>query len=349
MQVSNRSWSLFGLDLRPWLNLCRAGWRELIQGRASGIRARLEAPVALHDGESAEPDLYVAETPIPRSAQEPTEAFPACRLPDDHVLARTLTLPETLEAQLQETLALEVQANSPFGMDDTSWGWTIQDRAHGKLQVSLAMAATSSIMEFLRQSGYNPDAHDDLPEVWCFTGEGQHPVILQGFGEDRRRQAYRKRLHRLGGVSVWLLAAVLGLLAVPGLVRDMQADNLEQHYQTARQEADRAMQLREELAAHNERLEYLQERLENRADYHRLLAHLSEQTADDTYLQQLEAQGNRINLQGHSADAAGFMQMLTEDDRYREVRAPAAIRHDPRTGLERFSLEFRLNGGQQGS
>ena len=340
MQADSQRWSLFGLDLDPWIQAWRAGWHELLWGRAAGIRQRLEAPVALRAAGDSSPQYFVAEEPM-AAAQPPDFEFDARLLPAELVLLRQIELPAAVEAELANAVMLEVQASSPFVLDDTCYGWALRRRAGGKLHITLAITAYSEAMACLHAQGVTADSKEQLPEVWCLD-EDQRPVVLQGFGERRRAGNYRQRLALLGGLLAMLLLLLFALLAVPGLVRSMQADNMEHHLAVAERNAVEAVQLREQLALDNERARAVQGLIDDQLDSHSLLDRLAAQTPDSVYFEQLIIEGQQIRIRGWAVNAARFLQALTEDPFYAEVSAPGGIRRHSRTNLEQFTLQLRV-------
>ncbi|MEQ9465302.1 MAG: PilN domain-containing protein [Haliea sp.] len=340
MQTDSRRWSLFGLDLEPWIQAWRAGWHELFWGRAAGIRRRLEAPVALRKGSEPDLDYFVAEEPM-AAAQAPDFVFDACLLPAELVLLRHIELPASLEAELADAVMLEVQASSPFVLDDTCYGWALRRRAGGKLHLTLAITACSEAMSYLHAQGVTADSRETLPELWCLDEE-QRPVVFQGFGEGRRAGNYRRRLALLGGLLATLLLLFMALLAVPGVVRGMQADNMEYHLAAAERDAVEAMQLREQLAVDNDRAQAVQVLVDRQLDSHSLLDRLAAQTPDSVYFEQLMIEDRQIRIRGWAVNAARFLQSLTEDPYYAEVSAPGGTRRHGRTNLEQFTLELHL-------
>jgi len=373
MQADGKRGALFGLDIAPLWQYWRAGWRELLWGRSAGLRRRLEAPVALEDADKGETLFFVAESPLSESplakktaekasALENLPAFltkgfvanffakgatahPALLLPAEQALVRTLVLPRSLETELEATIALEVQANSPFLAEDTCHGWTIHKREGELLYIALVIAAVSDVHAHLSRHGYSVagQAADTLPEIWYLAPNDIGPVVLQGFGEHRRQADYRRRLYWLAAATTYILAIALAVLAVPGLVRHMQVDNMTGHLTSAQALAAEAMSLRDGLAADNQRVAELQKLIDSQVDHHALLDHLAAQAGDDVYMQQLDIDGERVRLRGWSSNAAAFMQLLTQDPSYAEVRAPSGIRRDARAGLEQFVLELRLD------
>lgn len=343
MEVGSHSRSLFGLSFVLWIQYWRAGWSELFWGPSSDIRRRLEAPVELLVGDEESPYYYIAERPLQHKPASADTLFQACLLPAEFVLLRTLELPQSLEADLDAAVTYEVQACSPFLPEDTCYGWSLRARRQNKLQVVLAIAAACGVVEYLQQQGHNTGARV-LPEVWCFTTSGE-PIVLKGFGEKNRFADYRWRLCLATVISAFLVAIILALLAVPGLVRHIQIDKMEYHFAKAQHAATEALHLREQLAIDNERALELQQVIERQINQRHFLHQLADQTSDDVFFQHLQIEGDLVQLRGLATSAASLMQILADDSRYTDVKAPSGIRRDVRSGLEQFTLELRIVTG----
>jgi len=348
MRLDTRNLSLFGLDLEALLQRWRAGWRELLWGPELGLRRSLEAPVALQREGAVDLEYYVAETPLSVGRAVPDTGYRAVLLPASRVLLREFQVPAALEADLEEAIALEVQASSPFVAEDTCFGWATRERRKDKLIISLAITAVSEVMAYVHSQGIDTREERAMPEIWCLSEEGK-AIVLQGFGEQRRASDYRRRLGwlaLLGGAAVVL---VCGLLAVPGLVRGMQADNMDYHHARALKESAAAMELRETLAVDNERAQAIQQLLDEQFDYYRFLDDLTARTPDSVYIEQISMEDGQVQMRGWAANAAEYMETLSEHPRYVEVKAPTAFRRNERTQLEQFVLELRLAGEPPGA
>ena len=336
--------SLFGLDLALLADRWRAGWHELFWGRGSGIRRRLDAPVALRvpDGSN---QWFVAGEALPGEPADSASAFSALLLPADKVLFIELSFPLSHEAELTDALALEVRANSPFPQEDTCFGWTVSARSGGQTLVLLAITSLIEVRKFLREAGVSLEDRDAQPELWCCDEALGPPVVLRGYGEGRRERAYRKRLRYLGGLVAAALLLAAGLLVMPGLVRMEQAENMAHHLAYAETQAREALELRDALTADNDRTLALQALLDEQFDLHAFFEDLTALTPDSVYLDQLTVEGREVRARGWAVNAAAFMQRVAEEPAYTDVSSPSGIRRHGRTKLEQFVLEFRLAPG----
>lgn len=345
MQSDSQRWNLFGLDLDVWVRTWRAGWHELFWGPAVGIRRVLEGPVKLQRTGKPEPEseFFVAEQRVEGGLAEAAadSAYPAWLLPAEKVLVREFAVPDSLEADIEDAVMLEAQSSSPFALDDTCYGWSLRRRAEGKLHITLAVTAYSEVMAFLHAQDVGSVGQDELPEVWCMAEDG-HPVVLRGFGEQKRDANYRRRLVVLSALLATCLLMVVALISLPGLVRTMQADNMEYHLRKAEADAAEAVQLREQLVADNSRAQAIQSLVDQQPNVRAVLGRLTTQTPDGVYFEELVMEGGQVRARGWAVNATQFLQLLADDPLYVEVSAPSGIRRHGRTNLEQFTVELRL-------
>ena len=338
LQADNHPWHLFGLDLGRVGRYLRAGWRELMWGDAAGIRKRADMPVVLQlsDGTTR---FFVAEHPYSGEVPEQgPELVHALQLPAEKVLLRRLRLPQVLELELDVAVAREVRTHSPFASDNTVFGWRVVARAADMIEISLAIAARSDVLAWLATSG---QSGTQTPEVWALDDSGS-AIILQGFGEARRRQAYSRRIVAVALRLCFIFLCLVVLLALPGLVRTLQGARMATYLEAAQADAAEAQQLREELLAANTRVMEFQAMLKGSVNHAEVLERISRLTPDEVYLLSYELEGQRLRLVGQAVNGAAYMQLLADQGGFHDVQNPSGFRREQRTGLERFVLDMRL-------
>ncbi len=326
-----------------WLWVLRLAIRELFLDGRGGMRWYLESPVKLMSMGAPSCRWFQAETPLPGPPSLNQGHCRAILVPGSLVLFRHCQLPLSAEPFLATAMELEVGVSSPFPSGESCHGWTLKSRVDGQLDVVLAIACRGMIHQYLHKPGVR--SGESKVEAWCVTDDGL-PVILRGFGEGVRAWQFRWRLGVLGVLVSVFLALMVALLALPGQARQWRAERLESQLIDVRGRAANALSLYRQLDLDNQLAMALQGLVEERVDYRHRLDQLSDLTPDDVYLQHLHLEGDWARLRGMANSAAGYMQVLAGDGRFKGVTAPAGIRRDPRSGLEQFSLELRLaNGG----
>ena len=79
------------------------------------------------------------------------------------------------------------------------------------------------------------------------------------------------------------------------------------------------------------------------ADFLKVLEALTRALPDDTALQSLALEGNRLRAQGLSDNASRVQELLGKEPGFENVRLPSAITREGRSNKESFVLEAELN------
>src|SRR5690606_22776790 len=132
-------------------------------------------------------------------------------------------------------------------------------------------------------------------------------------------------------ISILLLAVLVGLRAV-------QFEHYEQQMENAQRGSAEAVRLRNDLAKSNERAREITGQVHSAGNPYDEILTLTYLLDDAIWLNSFEFRGDTLRVDGMADNAARLMQTLSTQPRYADVRAPSAIRRDPRTGQERFVL-----------
>lgn len=335
MFESAQDWEVFGYDVRRLGSVWRYAWKDLLWSDGSPVRRLLDEHVALHTPDGI--TYHHAGQPV----RGGSAACEAVLLPDDIVLAKTLTLPATVEADLDSVLSLQVMALSPFDAGDTAHGWTVTSRDEDHIRVGLAIVSRAGVMSHI---GEVYDRHDkSAQELWA-TVDGS-PVVIQGFGEGKRDRRYRRRLLRTGGMLLGCLLIFVLMLAAATAMKRNELNNLRDMSERVTNQSSVASALRSNISAQNESLDEVNAVIRRYPNPHLELARLSAVLDDDTFIERFSMNGLEVSLRGQSRDASAVMKVLADDPHYKQVRSTRAISRLGNTGLEQFSLEINLAGG----
>lgn len=267
-----------------------------------------------------------------------TTPFTAHVLPDDAVLVRQLTLPDLPLPHLEQALALQVAALSPFSPEATVWGWRMDQREARRISVTLALTSRQQVEQVLQPLGM---AGAEPVELWA---SAVPPLILQGFAEKRR---YRyETLRTLNRVAIVTLSALLLMLslALPWWQVRAQAIEAQQRLQDITGAATELMQQREALALNQSRVMALQAQVDDSLDILGVLEVLATDLPDTTYLQTLTMRGSTVTLSGFGREVAAQIEQLGQHPAISGLRTTTAITRVAETSNEQFGLEFTYTG-----
>lgn len=272
-----------------------------------------------------------------RSAQ-----FIAVEVPAELVLARARVLPPLTGSDLHDAVTLDVRDSNPFDPADLVWGYRSSPAQGGQISVTTAMASRRQVVRHIEQVAPERALTAAL-EAWVLV-EGV-PVVLRGFGEaTRARRAARGRW--LAWAMLLLTVALAAAIAVtPTVQLHLRATQAAAAYQTLQQRAGPAITQRDELLRGREDLASLQEVMNEHIDPLVAIDMLTRLIPDDTWLQRVQAQGNRFTLTGQTPNAAALMNTLSSNSGLREVRAPSPATRGAGTNRESFVVEFIVTPG----
>ena len=329
--------SLFGVELADiWASLTRP-WRNL--QRLAGLRwlAPL-VPVRLIQADGRDSvwagDRQVTDVP------DGSIAFLAVEVPEDLYLRRSLSLPPMDAADLENAVALDVQSASPFELPDLVWGYKARPVA-GQQVVDVVFASRRQVGHYLEGLGSRLPA-GAVPEVWV-RAEAGDPVILRGYGEDRRARYVASRW-KMGVALVMLAAGLLTAIAVtPTAQLRLRAMQAAQANEEAVRRAQPLLRKREQLAQASADLALLHSIMAQRVEVAYAMDYLTRIIPDDTSLLSLNIQGNKVVLMGQTANAAELMQRLSSEAGLRDVRAPSPAIRPRGSAKEAFTVEFTFD------
>ncbi|WP_439100671.1 hypothetical protein, partial [Congregibacter sp.] len=296
MFEANTDLRLFGYDLRSAGSFLRAGVAQLFWDNDSPIRQQLDEPVRATrvgpDREVVQPGFWYRGSKQLAGDIPSQSPFNAIVLPDDMVLHRTLALPGALSSSIREAVHMEVKAFSPFPEDDTVFGWRVTASDAERVAIDVAIASRAAATHVLREvaekgshvreegSATVAVDHTGL-EVWSFTPDSEHPVVILGFGESYRNAQYRRYLAKfLAAVGAALLALALAPL-LSGLVLSLRANSLDAQVLSLRSSTADEMAMREELSVVRLLGDRIASEVEGSANFRRELSVLSAKVPDD--------------------------------------------------------------------
>jgi general secretion pathway protein L len=333
MLEKGNNWELFGFDMRRIGKHWSAAWKEFLWGYDSPIKSRLDELVKVHSEQ--ELAYYHGGNRIDHHGKAECEAV---LLPDASVLTKSLTLPRAVEADLDAVMALEIGAHSPFPPADGSYGWRVVGRSESSLHIVLAVVSISATMGFL---GRHYDCHDpSVYEVWADV-DGT-PIMLNGFGESKRKARYRRRLIRVGATLAYIGLILVLIFGLAASAKYFELERVRQMAVAVQREAGDASSSRASLAQATETIAAVGNYVVEKPNPHLELARITRLLPDTASVQQFTMSGREIRLRGQAVNAAEVMEQLTAEPAYEEVTAPQSIKRLGNTGMEGFVLKIKL-------
>ncbi|WP_298214154.1 PilN domain-containing protein [Acidovorax sp.] len=336
-----------GIDLRALWREVRQAWMYF-QTRAPLSWLTPAVPVRLIQGDGDESLWRDGRRLSPGSSalkntKGANKPLLALELPDDLVLCLAWSVPAVGDADILSAIALHAQSVSPFPESDQIWGYRMQPSVDGIAPVvDIAVASRKQVAQHI-QAQASRLGGTNVPEIWVLPPKGGAPIVLQGFGESARhaREANGRAVRYVFVAGVFALLAAI--VATPSLqLRSRALDAYVMHRALIQKTAPLVMQ-REALMKSAEGLGVLAELQALRIEPLRVLEKLTRALPDDTALQSFLLKEQKVTIGGLTANASALMQILSEQEGLRDVRAPSPAVRSGGDSKENFTIEFMVD------
>lgn len=334
---------LFGIDLSSLGGQLREAWQQL--ERLPLLRRCMpSSPMQVHGVNVPSGAIALARGDRLRwekriqTNEGASTAYAAVLLSADKVLLRSLRLPSMPPKTLQGAVLLDVQTMSPFGEDQTLWAYVVRPGAQlsAAQQVDVAITSRSLVAEEL-QEHYANLPQGVIPEVWVNAAE--NPIMLGGFGEQRRLQLEAKQRRWLAAGLLGTLALAIGLAITPTAQLRLRAIDAGNQLAKLTRSTSEVVGKRQGLMAEAESVSELLARQQQQIDHVRVMAALTRVLPDDTAVQRVQIKGTKLSVQGLSDNTSEVVELLSREPGFREVRLPSAVTRASRSSKESFALE----------
>lgn len=323
---------LFGLSPQRLLLQRHGGELSLSLWRGDGPRVLGSVPVEGLAAAGADP---LAALLSRRMADVPRWLV----LPAGAVLRRRLTLPAAAADRLREVLGFEIDRQTPFSAAEVSYdARVLARRGDDQLEAELVVVPTATLDAALQGVA---DLAPTLAGVDAADAAGQ-PLgvnLMPGAAGRRREDPWRRRklVLLLVGVAA-LFAGMAQMRANREAAADVFAGQVEQQAQRARGASLERRQLQDLVDGGA----FLQATRAGRPTMVEVMDELARRLPDDTYLEKLSVEGDRVLLIGLSREASALVARLQGAPLWTEPALAGALQPDPRTRMDRFTLTARL-------
>lgn len=278
--------------------------------------------------------------PVPDNIRQTT-----LLLPQDQVLACTLTLPLAAEENLREVLSFEIDRLTPFRVNEVYYDYAVTGRsAAGKtLALQLFVAprlAVDESLEILAAAGIQPE----VVTAHVLDNPDRHPVNLVPAGRRSQRAVILQRLN--ASLATLALLLLVTAIALPLLQKNQTIDSLQAEVQEATVAAQAGNQLRQEVEKLVDGSSYLIKKKQTALTAMQLLDEMTRVIPDDTWVNRIDMNNGEIQLQGQSGAAAGLIALIEASPMFQNVRFRSPVTQVARTEQERFHLSAEAVSGQ---
>jgi general secretion pathway protein L len=247
------------------------------------------------------------------------------QLTEADVLSKTLTLPLSAEAHLNQALAFEMDRETPFSVDKIFWNYRIarRDRQRGQLTVRLFLiprAKLAALLGKLADAGMPPQR----AEIAAGPDRGCHLPLADEDGRDHDTTG--RKLIRWVAIAC-CVGLALATILMPFLYHNFELAGLDQRIESGRRAAAEAERLREEIDRLSGMVRLVEKERSKEGHPLATLALLTRLLPHDTYLVEFHQRQHKVILGGRSAEASRLIAGLAAGDQFRnpEFGAPVTL------------------------
>lgn len=262
----------------------------------------------------------------------------ALLLPESCYLKRTLTLPKSALEKITTMALLEAQAASPFHWDETIWIYSFTSAVDSKDQLCLSIFITSKEIVDREINLHYPELKTtDVVEVWI--NDGSVFLHFPQFG-GKKRFASEGRKVALSCLGMLLCVILVCLLVLtPTLQLRLRVLDGVKNFDSLSQQASPVLAKRQALVTAVEDYNNLQKNWRKQINHVKVLAVLTRLYPDDTAIQRMEINDNKLLVQGITANASNVLQKMSVEEGFTNVKLPTAVSKIGNTTNETFVLE----------
>ncbi|SEK45555.1 general secretion pathway protein L [Pseudoxanthomonas sp. GM95] len=322
--------TLFGLAAERLLLVPQAAEAALVKSGPAGLETLASLPLPVS---SAELDAVLDS----RLAGLPRWSL----LPAVQVLRRPLLLPAAAAERLREVVGFEIDRQTPFTADAVYFDARITGRrADGQIEAELVVVRRQGVDRALEALG---------PVAQGLAGLDVADASGQPLGVNLLPPALRVR--RASPARSWnLIAALVAVLALAFAGwqvlanREAAADAFAAQVERSAAQARGVAAQRQQLVDLVEGAKFLQAQRAARPTTVEVLDELTRLLPDNTYLEKVSIEGDRLLLIGLSPEAPGLVKVLEGSKLWTSPALTGALQMDRRTRLDRFSMTAQLAG-----
>ena len=292
-------------------------------------------------------------------------------LPAHSALRRQVTLPGAAADRLRDVLRFEIDRQTPFAADEVYFdARPLGRRGDGLIDAELVVvprarldAALAALAPPLRGTLAGVDLALDRPAPAPGTADtaASDPAVesavepaedlfagaVSALGVNLMPSAQRR--HRRDPLALWNLG--LGVLATVAIAlglwqilsnRTAAADAYEAETEQRSAQAKKVAAERKQLVDLVEGLRFLQQTRSGRPTSVEVLAELTSRLPDNTFIERVTIEDQRLMVVGLSSEASRLVERLQGSKLWRSMTLTGALQPDPRTGKDRFTLTAEL-------
>jgi general secretion pathway protein L len=264
------------------------------------------------------------------------------QLDTQHVLSLHKSFPESLKANLVQSVGYQIDRITPFSADKVYFTAVAgkHDKKTKQIATEILVSPKRHVDNLLAKLG---DLGAKSVQRISVAGK-ETPVNLApasfsaGFEQSR--------------FSKWplyfMLAALIISLLAPVAYKQRRLAQIETAIGDVRTSAAEQLEIRDKLFAAEEALTFLKHKRETSPMALEVVETLSREIPADTWLQRVELKGQTLEIRGESDQALALIDLLEESDEFSDVRFNSPVSLNKKTKKDKFHIQATVEVSDHG-
>jgi len=254
-------------------------------------------------------------------------------VPNNAGLQRETELPLAAETHLAAVCANELERWTPWRPDQAVFSVKVTERSEieGRIRIEL-----TAVPRFVFSGPALLLEDNGLALIGLLRERpNEGPQFIEVEPEPRGASKILRRAR----TAAFLTACGIVLLVVGAFVHKLVTiERLEERLAEIGGEVEAAQKLAETAKKLTYQLRYADEVKRGRASQIMILNDLSELLPDDSWLESMSMEGDKLTLQGRARDALSLLPLLNSSGRFQDVKFDSEVFRDPEAGLDTFNI-----------
>lgn len=254
-------------------------------------------------------------------------------IPNNAGLQREAELPLAAEAHLAAVSANELERWTPWRPDQAVFSVKIVERSEAEGRILIELTAVPRFVfsrpaELLKENGLA------LIGLLRERTDGSAQFIEV----EPESRSSSNLLRRARAAAIVAACGIVLLVAGAFTYKLVTIDGLERRLVEIGGEVEEAQKLAEAARKLTYQVRYADEVKRGRASPIMVLNDLSELLPEDSWLEAMSMEGDKLTLQGRARDALSLLPLLNSSGRFRDVKFESEVIREPEAGFDTFNI-----------
>jgi len=262
-------------------------------------------------------------------------------LSDCQYIKKHILLPKQAISNVREVIGFELDRYTPFNIENAFFDMVRSDISNdNKVGVNLAVTSRALLEGILK----DVSAFKLLPSKVTFSKNMDLPLDGEGFNllpSNMWPKTKKKEPLLIAALVIILLLQLIATVTYPNQRAQQEVATLQHEIKLIQKDVRRVSDMRFSVEKAHSQLNAFLGQAANKPFVVDIMKHLSERLPTSTWLTRLQLNGNQLNIQGYSNDAAGLIQRLDDSPLFKNTRFTSPLTNN-KSSQQAFKIGLNI-------